>query len=583
MNVICDCKEKKIGRRVGKTSGWLCSHNNLTAVCPKVLNFWSDQNTEMPENLTQASMKKCHLKCGDSNCYGVKEIQIGNLTKRKKFKCPKCKKVWHLIQLCDCKERGIGKLVNRLWLCIHTSLDAKCININDFWSDKNELKPSEILAVSQFKVFINCKKCGDQNDKFPSQFSKVYECNNCYILDNNVAKLFPHLLKEVNDKTDLSTLTPGSHQIINWKCLVCLHTWDAELATRTKQGSICPACTDHVKITYTEFVIRAKKIHNGKYIYNEVWIDFEMRNKIEIICPKHGQFNQTAASHVRGIGCSDCAGNTKLSYKDFLEKVKSKHGGYKYPNEEPTNFSTKIKIDIECLIHGIFSQNVGKHLQGQGCSKCTGNAKVSYLEFLERANAKHGQYKYPAKEPPKFSTKIKIDIECLIHGIFPQRVEKHLQGQGCQLCGKCFSKGNEEIAKILTNIGKTFKREKGFLDLKYINFLYYDFGEISDDSNKLLDYDGVQHFEDKAWSKTGGLTTRMARDIVKDQYAIDNGYSLLRIPYTMKSELSEIVNDYLELDSTEQYIFTYEHYAVHLNFDPNKIIYMPVESPPIKW
>ena len=43
-------------------------------------------------------------------------------------------------------------------------------------------------------------------------------------------------------------------------------------------------------------------------------------HKVEIICKKHGSFFQWPSDHKNGIGCSKCSGNYKISQEQFVQK-----------------------------------------------------------------------------------------------------------------------------------------------------------------------------------------------------------------------------------------------------------------------
>src|ERR1019366_3560826 len=59
------------------------------------------------------------------------------------------------------------------------------------------------------------------------------------------------------------------------------------------------------KKTITEFMSEAKDIHGEKYVYSSVAY---LGNKIPvtIICPAHGDFQQSPIMHLKGQGCPDC-------------------------------------------------------------------------------------------------------------------------------------------------------------------------------------------------------------------------------------------------------------------------------------
>lgn len=54
-----------------------------------------------------------------------------------------------------------------------------------------------------------------------------------------------------------------------------------------------------------KFINQANLIHNNKYDYKNL-IYKSAHDKIKIICPIHGEFEQTAHSHLNGSGCPKC-------------------------------------------------------------------------------------------------------------------------------------------------------------------------------------------------------------------------------------------------------------------------------------
>lgn len=54
-----------------------------------------------------------------------------------------------------------------------------------------------------------------------------------------------------------------------------------------------------------EFIAQCIKIHGNKYDYSKT-VYIGCKNKIKIICPKHGEFEQQALVHLQGCGCKKC-------------------------------------------------------------------------------------------------------------------------------------------------------------------------------------------------------------------------------------------------------------------------------------
>jgi len=215
------------------------------------------------------------------------------------------------------------------------------------------------------------------------------------------------------------------------------------------QCSGCPTCgqergskaiRDRHKAT---FVRRAQGVHGNAYDYSKT-LYTAARSKLEIVCPKHGPFWQTADSHLRGIGCPVC-GHAKAGLlrstaakEAFIGKARKIHGRkYAYSAVEYERASKKVCII--CLKHGPWQQKPNNHLSGYGCPRCkddTLRAKFihSKSDFLERARRVHGErYSYPGNY---VNSKGPIRIRCKIHGEFEQVVATHLSGKGCPKCGQ---------------------------------------------------------------------------------------------------------------------------------------------------
>ena len=80
------------------------------------------------------------------------------------------------------------------------------------------------------------------------------------------------------------------------------------------------------KLTTEIFINRANKVHKNFYDYSLVRYEGS-HNKVSIICPKHGEFNQIANNHLNGDKCPKChiekvSDNTKT----FIEKSIKVHG-----------------------------------------------------------------------------------------------------------------------------------------------------------------------------------------------------------------------------------------------------------------
>ena len=126
--------------------------------------------------------------------------------------------------------------------------------------------------------------------------------------------------------------------------------------------------------------------------------------------------------------------------QEFIAKAKEVHGD-KFSYEHVNYINSITPVDIECPIHGIFPQRPGQHIQGQGCQKCyhERDKKILTVEsIVAKANTVHNnKFDYSQFTEYKDYHKQKIPIICPEHGLFHQRIGKHLSGQvGCKECLK---------------------------------------------------------------------------------------------------------------------------------------------------
>lgn len=190
-------------------------------------------------------------------------------------------------------------------------------------------------------------------------------------------------------------------------------------------------------ITTEIFIAKAKSMHGDKYIYDKS-VYLGMKERVTITCPDHGDFEQQARHHVNGFGCPECSGNKKHTRQSFINKCNAVHG-FSYDYHKVLYHSLKSKIIITCRKHGEFIQSAASHLSGRGCPSCAINnralmKRVGIIDFISRSQSMHGdRYDY---SKVKYTTMFdKITIGCKSHGDFRQTPHNHELGKGCPKCG----------------------------------------------------------------------------------------------------------------------------------------------------
>lgn len=228
------------------------------------------------------------------------------------------------------------------------------------------------------------------------------------------------------------------------------------------RGSNCPECArehsnDYRRTTVDQFLIKANKVHSYKYTYFINKIN-NIRTRISIRCPNHGEFTQSIISHLQGHGCSKCNKSSHIKLVSefkydtdwFISKARLTHGS-KYDYSLVNYNKSHQKIIIRCPKHGQFEQVAREHLVGHGCNKCGimtlrhNNARTTD-EFIKLANDIHNN-KYDYSESKYINKETKVAIICSEHGEFEQTPHHHINGQGCPKC--YMSSGHTSILRFI--------------------------------------------------------------------------------------------------------------------------------------
>jgi len=160
-----------------------------------------------------------------------------------------------------------------------------------------------------------------------------------------------------------------------------------------KQG--CPKCSGRYRTT-EDFIKLAAKKHDSKFDYSDT-VYSGANKKIKIICPTHGTFFQKALLHLNSlIGCPKCAKNTEKTTEEFVNSANKVHN-YKYIYTKTNYKKSYENVIIICPVHGEFQQTPSNHTNNkQGCPHCKtskGENEVKNLLIVNNIDFKQ-QYKF---------------------------------------------------------------------------------------------------------------------------------------------------------------------------------------------
>lgn len=233
-------------------------------------------------------------------------------------------------------------------------------------------------------------------------------------------------------------------------------------------------------MTTEEFVQKAVAKHGNRYKYNKTAYKGPSV-KVTVTCPVHGDFEQLPYSHLQGSGCPKCGGFGKTS-DDIVSDFRQVHG-WRYDYSKVEYKGAKTPVTIICPEHGEFQQTPQKHLKAQGCPVCGRRSgavkrKATFEEFVEKATQVHGgKYKYSREEYSDMHTKTRIT--CPKHGDFEQLPYDHVCGHGCPSCSNQISSGEEllyGIASSCVGVENIIRNDRGALNGKELDLFIPSLG-----------------------------------------------------------------------------------------------------------
>lgn len=275
-------------------------------------------------------------------------------------------------------------------------------------------------------------------------------------------------------------------------------------------------------------------------------------------CNEHGSIEGSKLIHSiisRGTNpCIKCVEINKKNPIKFTDKYiqdkldKNNHGIIYLKKRDPLN---SRKGYFLCEIHGVIDNS--KHLNYQMraknpmscCEKCKSESisqshgtKLSKDDIQRLSDESFGFFRFLRRD--KYDKSMAYFL-CNKHphkGEQKQNIQNHLKGHNP--CCNFQSKQEEKINAFLKSLNLKFETQKMYNNCKNIHCLPFDF--YIHKYNLLIEYDGRQHY--KAIKYFGGknsLNEIRIRDNIKNEFAKNNKFNFIRIPFTRKKEISKII------------------------------------------
>ena len=219
----------------------------------------------------------------------------------------------------------------------------------------NELK--EFFLITPASILCGCGNKKNVGKKLSKKFAmgKSNFINKAVNVHGN--KFDYSKVEYINNRTKIEIICP-------------IHGAFFQTPDKHLNGQGCPKCCKrNRRYTSEEFIERAREIHGDRYDYSRTVYKKNLEEKVEVICKKHGPFLISPSNHLRGCGCKYCTVGDVFNTNDFKIKAQAIHKN-KYSYDKAEFNGAFNKVTIICPIHGEFQQSPHKHVMGQGCPKC---------------------------------------------------------------------------------------------------------------------------------------------------------------------------------------------------------------------
>ena len=268
------------------------------------------------------------------------------------------------------------------------------------------------------------------------------------------------------------------------------HGWFERIPSEFAEGFVCPyesnAIRNNIDWQKRAFLEKARIKFGGRFEY-EIDTYTNSKNKIRILCNRHGWFNDTPDHHLSRVdgGCRECFKETMHSKfsktsEDFIAESKQIWGNDAFDYSKTEYVNRNEKVTLICRKHGIeFTQVAYKHLaHHKQCPECLRDDNVrrnlmTKEHFVERANITHnGRYSYEKTDTKHRDEDGKVIITCPIHGDYRQNPNDHIYRNGCPKCAGLISRPEDEIlsfVKSLVGNDSVIQRNHGILGGKEID------------------------------------------------------------------------------------------------------------------
>lgn len=334
----------------------------------------------------------------------------------------------------------------------------------------------------------------------------------------------------INNSTKLDMICPKGHKF--------------KMAyTNFQQGQRCPICanesnSDKQRLSYDEVKNYIESF--GYKLLSKEYI--RAKEKLKMECPNGHKLEMSYDNfHSSGNRCKECRKKElnerfKLSYEEVRKYIE--FFGYELLSEEYINNTEKLLVKCPCGYEFLVTFACfrgSKNRNGTRCPKCYGNIKHTYEEVKEYISI----FGYELLSEEYINNSEKILVRCPNNHEYEVTYANFYKGRRCPYCQ--ISKGEQKVMDWLNKNNILYIYDEPYFEdlLSPLgNSLRPDF--ILPDYKIWIEYDGEFHYN--KYYEEQKFETLQIHDKLKDNYAKENDWRLIRIPYWDFDRIEEILN-----------------------------------------
>ena len=309
------------------------------------------------------------------------------------------------------------------------------------------------------KIDCVCNECGYRWSPEPSALLNGSGCPSCA---GNLRKDHDEVVAEVarhNPDIEVIGEYRGASTPFLVRCRICGHEWNTTTG-QIRQNKGCPKYRQHPGFvdptarTQDDF---RKAVQEANPDVEPLGEYKNANTKVPFRCKKCGYEWSTKPAVIinLGGGCPKCAGRTRLTHEEFLEKLSAKNADYTAGKFDVVGkyVNSKTKIECRCHEHGTWNPTPGSLLHGSGCPECgvakchapkradekSGSRRLrTHQQFLDELKEKNTHYAAGEFEVLGVYTKSVVPIECSCpeHGRWSTTPSNLIHNNGkCPRCG----------------------------------------------------------------------------------------------------------------------------------------------------